>query len=247
MIRQYFKRNKIFIFKLFLTLVMAIFVVCSIKNMVYFFKHNMHFHGLAVIYICILVLATFVVEFSPYILYKYIVHVFPAFKDYYGRMWVYLIVGTMYMTPDLNIDSIFMREAFNNQVTNSTLLEDLTLNDSNTHRIKLNEYLLSDYFDLSFITGILMIVSGIMCYLLHRALSMNQRIQENQLLVMSKNYDDFNNINSTRESLNFNDYRKSESQIELERLESNKSKTKQFKKSFTNAQPMRFIRTQTYK
>lgn len=247
----------------------------------------------------LLIFASIIAEFSPYLLYKYLIYVYPPLTSYYGRMWIYLIVGILYLSPELNIDDVFNMTVYNKSSsidsdpskTNNSFIAKDALNHTNTfysqnsnnegnysnfiyddinittpHHIdfsdqsidnsygdylqiesssnmhslnnedndskdsndisqassvkstffdaitdkdlipeftyKWKDYFASDYFDYSFFIGVLLIAVSVCCYLLDREIYSNIKLQENQIMILSKNYDDFRE-NSIRESLNY--------------------------------------------
>ena len=50
--------------------------------------------------------------------------------------------------------------------------------------------------------GYLFLIIGLLCLIMHFLISTNKEVQNNDIFIQSKNYDDFNS-NSLRESLNF--------------------------------------------
>lgn len=176
---QFFKKNKVFLLKIYITLVFIFFLITSIINIIYMIIYKKYFYSITLFYLMCMVIITFISEISPYLLFKYIIKILPSFQNYSGRMWTYLIVGFIYLSPELNLDNVFKESNQNN----------------------MNYFPLSDYFDFSFYNGVFMIITGVFCYLINNILSINRKIQENQLLVMSKNYNDFENIMTNRISL----------------------------------------------
>ena len=53
-------------------------------------------------YILILILCNFVVEFSPYILNNYLIFVFPFLSHYSGRGAMYILIGIIAISPELD-------------------------------------------------------------------------------------------------------------------------------------------------
>ena len=182
------KKNKILLLKIFISITVLCFIVASVVNITYMFINEKYFYSIALIYLLIIVIINYIAEFSPYLLYKYIIQVFPNFQTYSGRMWPYIICGTMYMCPELNLDALFTKKE---------------TNASEDEKYNLSDYLVNDFFDYSFYVGLLMIITGILCYAMHNLIYMNKKLQDNQLLVMSKNYEDYNYTSSVRNSLNY--------------------------------------------
>ncbi len=192
------KRNKVILLKTLITLVFILFTALSIVNIIIMIENKRFFHSLSLFYFWIIILINFIAEFSPFILYKYIINIIPSFQNYSGRMWPYIIIGIIYMCPELNIDSIF--KVYKEQ---NSLDEINVKKPENEDRYDLTQFELFDFFGYSFYLGILMIITGILCRIIHNVLYMNKKIQENQLLIMSKNYDDFNYAASVRASLSY--------------------------------------------
>lgn len=131
----------------------------------------------------------------------------------------------MYLSPELNIDTVFNSKEpefniFNNTVsTNSTAINSNSTatpimssqNEShifseifeNPDKEVIKYFRFSDYFDFSFAIGIMFIIIAVFCFYLHKVLITNKRIQENQINLTSKNYDDFSEELINRESLNY--------------------------------------------
>lgn len=60
--------------------------------------------------------------------------------------------------------------------------------------------------------GFIFIVIGIFCLIIHYLISSNIEVENNDLFIQSKNYDDFNSY-SNRESLNFPQSRNPQNKI----------------------------------
>lgn len=124
-------------------------------------------------------------------------------------MWIYLIVGLILLTPQLNLDNFFVSLKFDSSNSINSSYNALNSENNKNDRFvdnKLNwsNYFLGDYFDYCFFTGLLLIFVAIFCFFLGRELNKNQQIQDNQIHILAKNYSDFKEGDfSNRESLNY--------------------------------------------
>lgn len=200
----YFKRNKILFLKIYMSLIVLFYVIVSTINIVFMVTNKQIFNGIFLMYALILILCNYLIEISPYFLYRYMIYISPYFKNYSGRAVLYLIIGIIYLCPELNIDSLYKKnpiEFKKHHFNNKTNIDNI---DIYNNEINLGLYLFGDFIDYSFLVGTLMIILGIICIFMHKAINKHKILQEIQVLTMSKNYEDYNCLKSNRESLIFN-------------------------------------------
>ena len=70
-----------------------------------------------------MVILTYLAEISPYFLYKYLIKVFPPINFYFGRAWIYLAVGLILLSPELNLDKIIDENISMNNNSNQFLTD----------------------------------------------------------------------------------------------------------------------------
>ena len=97
----YLKKNRIKILKILITIVVLYFLVCVILQM-YSILFTDIYNIITLKYILILILCNFVVEFSPYILNNYLIFVFPFLSHYSGRGAMYILIGIIAISPELD-------------------------------------------------------------------------------------------------------------------------------------------------
>ena len=97
----YLKKNRIKILKILITIVVLYFLVCVILQM-YSILFTDIYNIITLTYILILILCNFVVEFSPYILNNYLIFVFPFLSHYSGRGAMYILIGIIAISPELD-------------------------------------------------------------------------------------------------------------------------------------------------
>ena len=97
----YLKKNRIKILKIFITIGVLYFSVCTILQMISILFTDIY-NIITLTYILILVLCNWIVEFSPYVLNNYIVFVFPFLSNYSGRGAMYILIGIATISPELN-------------------------------------------------------------------------------------------------------------------------------------------------
>jgi len=97
----YLKKNRIKILKILITMVVLYFLVCVILQM-YSILFTDIYNIITLTYILILILCNFVVEFSPYILNNYLIFVFPFLSHYSGRGAMYILIGIIAISPELD-------------------------------------------------------------------------------------------------------------------------------------------------
>ena len=97
----YLKKNRIKILKILITIVVLYFLVCVILQMISILFTDIY-NIITLTYILILILCNFVVEFSPYILNNYLIFVFPFLSHYSGRGAMYILIGIIAISPELD-------------------------------------------------------------------------------------------------------------------------------------------------
>jgi hypothetical protein len=97
----YLKKNRIKILKILITIVVLYFFVCVILQMISILFTDIY-NIITLTYILILILCNFVVEFSPYILNNYLIFVFPFLSHYSGRGAMYILIGIIAISPELD-------------------------------------------------------------------------------------------------------------------------------------------------
>ena len=97
----YLKKNRIKILKILITIVVLYFLVCVILQMISILFTDIY-NIITLTYILILILCNFVVEFSPYILNNYLIFVFPFLSHYSGRGALYILIGIIAISPELD-------------------------------------------------------------------------------------------------------------------------------------------------
>ena len=97
----YLKKNRIKILKILITIVVLYFLVCVILQMISILFSDIY-NIITLTYILILILCNFVVEFSPYILNNYLIFVFPFLSHYSGRGAMYILIGIIAISPELD-------------------------------------------------------------------------------------------------------------------------------------------------
>ena len=97
----YLKKNRIKILKILITIIVIYFLVCVILQIISLLFNDIY-NTITLTYILILILCTFVVEFSPYILNNYLIFIFPFLSHYSGRGAVYILIGFATISPELD-------------------------------------------------------------------------------------------------------------------------------------------------
>ena len=97
----YLKKNRIKILKILITIVVLYFLICVILQMISILFTDIY-NIITLTYILILILCNFVVEFSPYILNNYLIFVFPFLSHYSGRGAMYILIGIIAISPELD-------------------------------------------------------------------------------------------------------------------------------------------------
>ena len=97
----YLKKNRIKILKILITIIVIYFLVCVILQIISLLFNDIY-NTITLTYILILIVCTFVVEFSPYILNNYLIFIFPFLSHYSGRGAVYILIGFATISPELD-------------------------------------------------------------------------------------------------------------------------------------------------
>jgi hypothetical protein len=98
---EWFKKNRIKISKILITIIVVYFLFCSLMQLLFDFTRN-YFQTLTLIYIVLLIICNLLSEFSPYVLHNYLLRVFPFLSNYLGRGIVYILIGILYLSPELS-------------------------------------------------------------------------------------------------------------------------------------------------
>ena len=96
----YLKKNRIKLLKILITLVVIYFLICVILQ-IYSVLFRDIYNTITLTYLLILILCTFIVEFSPYILNNYLIFIFPFLSHYSGRGAIYILIGFATISPEL--------------------------------------------------------------------------------------------------------------------------------------------------
>ena len=97
----YLKKNRIKSLKLLITLVVLYFIFGVILQIILTLFQDIY-NLITLIYILILILCTFIVEFSPFILNNYLIFIFPFLTHYTGRGAIYILIGFATISPELH-------------------------------------------------------------------------------------------------------------------------------------------------
>ena len=97
----YLKKNRIKILKILITIIVIYFLVCVILQIISLLFNDIY-NTITLTYILILIICTFIVEFSPYILNNYLIFIFPFLSHYSGRGAVYILIGFATISPELD-------------------------------------------------------------------------------------------------------------------------------------------------
>ena len=96
----YLKKNRIKLLKILITIVVIYFLICVILQ-IYSVLFSDIYNTITLTYLLILILCTFIVEFSPYVLNNYLIFIFPFLSHYSGRGAIYILTGFVTISPDL--------------------------------------------------------------------------------------------------------------------------------------------------
>ena len=97
----YLKKNRIKILKILITVIVIYFLVCVVLQILSILFNDIY-NTITLTYILILILCTFIVEFSPYILNNYLIFIFPFLSHYSGRGAIYILIGFATISPELD-------------------------------------------------------------------------------------------------------------------------------------------------
>ena len=101
---EIFKKNRIKLMKIFITIIVFYFLGCSLMKFINNFSKN-YCSTITQIYSIIFIICNFLSEFSPYILHNYLLYIFPFLSNYFGRGMVYILIGFLYIVPSPNNQS----------------------------------------------------------------------------------------------------------------------------------------------
>ena len=96
----YLKKNRIKLLKILITFVVIYFLICVILQ-IYSVLFSDIYNTITLTYLLILILCTFIVEFSPYVLNNYLIFIFPFLSHYSGRGAIYILTGFVTISPEL--------------------------------------------------------------------------------------------------------------------------------------------------
>lgn len=105
------RKNRIKMIKLLITVIVIYILFCSLMEILFEFRRNI-FQTLTIIYIILIIICNLLSEFSPYVLHNYLLHIFPFLANYLGRGTVYILVGIIYLSPELTTGMNFGGYAF---------------------------------------------------------------------------------------------------------------------------------------
>ena len=97
----YLKKNRIKLLKILITIVVIYFLFCVILQIISVLFNDIY-NTITLTYLLLLIICTFIVEFSPYILNNYIIFIFPFLSHYYGRGAMYILIGFATISPELS-------------------------------------------------------------------------------------------------------------------------------------------------
>lgn len=97
-IYELFKKYRTKVVKIFITIIVLYFLICSLMKVIFDFSNN---YNITVIqlYTIVIITCNFLSEFSPYILHNYLLHIFPFLSNYFGRGIVYILIGLLFISP----------------------------------------------------------------------------------------------------------------------------------------------------
>ena len=98
---DWIKKNRIKITKIVITIIVIYFLFCSLMQLIFEFTRNL-FQTLTIIYVILLIICNLLSEFSPYVLHNYLLFTFPFLSNYLGRGVVYILIGLLYLSPELS-------------------------------------------------------------------------------------------------------------------------------------------------
>ena len=97
-IYELIKKYRTKVVKIFITIIVLYFLICSLMKVIFDFSHN---YDITVIqlYAIVIITCNFLSEFSPYILHNYLLYIFPFLSNYFGRGIVYILIGLLFISP----------------------------------------------------------------------------------------------------------------------------------------------------
>jgi len=99
-ILEILKKNRIKIIKIIITIIVIYFLFNSLIVLFSEFARNL-FRAITLFYCMLIILCNLLSEFSPYVLHNYLLLIFPFLSNYFGRGIIYIIIGILYITPEL--------------------------------------------------------------------------------------------------------------------------------------------------
>ena len=83
-IYELFKKYRTKVVKIFITIIVLYFLICSLMKVIFDFSNN---YNITVIqlYAIVIITCNFLSEFSLYILHNYLLYIFPFLSNYFGR------------------------------------------------------------------------------------------------------------------------------------------------------------------
>lgn len=97
----FFKKNRIKILKILITLSVIYFLVCVVFQIVSVLFDDVY-NIITLTYILIIAICNLLSEFSPYILHNHLLFIFPFLANYSGRGALYILIGIVSISPELN-------------------------------------------------------------------------------------------------------------------------------------------------
>ena len=97
----YLKRNRITLLKILIFIVVIYYLVSLVIQLTSSFFENI-FNIITLTYLIIIIIFNLVSEFSPYLLNNCLLFIFPFLSNYYGRGAIYILVGVVSISPELN-------------------------------------------------------------------------------------------------------------------------------------------------
>ena len=98
---DWLRKNRIKIVKIMITVIVIYFLFCSLMQVIFEFSRNL-FQTITIIYLILLIVCNLLSEFSPYVLHNYLLFIFPFLANYLGRGIVYILIGLLYLSPELS-------------------------------------------------------------------------------------------------------------------------------------------------
>jgi hypothetical protein len=95
---EFFKKNRIRLVKIFITVIVFYFLASSLMKLISDFSSN-YCITIIQLYSILLIICNFLSEFSPYVLHNYLLYIFPFLSNYFGRGVVYILIGFLFISP----------------------------------------------------------------------------------------------------------------------------------------------------